>query len=591
MKKSVLRKGLIVVVIGIFLGTVVGSGTAGSLTGHKKMSNNPTNGPLLLGPSKGVVNENLCYIVVYTHPNNLDIQYAMDWGEGPQLEYSEFVPSGTAKTMCHSWGSPYTYNVKAFARASGEGHSGPSNTIKVTISDEISAPLKPVITGKSNGIPNTPYNYGFTSTDPDGDDISYYIDWGDGKVTSWTTFRKSGIPYSEMHTWDTKDTFTIKAKAKDKDGHESGWGTMRVSTPKNKVVGLNTLLFQQFLELIKENVFCSNPQPPVPERPTCEYEGKKFAWCIYEVTCSIQVDDGPYQVRFDWDDGTYSEWLDPYQKDPLRFRASNFWLNNMPSPNHLLHYYVAAQTKDIITGKTSIWSESMPMSIFPNKPPNIPEKPSGEISGLAGENLTYTTVTTDPDGDNISYLFDWGDGTDSGWRGPYSNEEEGNASHVWRSQGIYTVRVKAREDGKCAVPYETNLSNGLVVHIINQPPTQPNLTGLTRGKTGKSYPYTATSTDPNGDNIIYCFDWGDGTTIDCTDPLPSGQTARVTHTWTSDGTYTITCKASDPSGAESELAILRVTMPKNKDAIMNPLFRHFLELLQDRFSWLTPSLS
>ena len=100
---------------------------------------------------------------------------------------------------------------------------------------------------------------------------------------------------------------------------------------------------------------------------------------------------------------------------------------------------------------------------------------------------------------------------------------------------------------------------------LNNPPTRPTLTGPTSGETGTTYTYTATSTDPEGDNIIYCFDWGDGTSIFCTNPFPSGQTASVTHTWTTDGTYTITCKASDPTGAESEPATLTVSMPDIED--------------------------
>ena len=32
-------------------------------------------------------------------------------------------------------------------------------------------------------------------------------------------------------------------------------------------------------------------------------------------------------------------------------------------------------------------------------------------------------ASTNPDGDNIFYLFDWGDDTNSGWIGPYKSGE------------------------------------------------------------------------------------------------------------------------------------------------------------------------
>jgi len=102
--------------------------------------------------------------------------------------------------------------------------------------------------------------------------------------------------------------------------------------------------------------------------------------------------------------------------------------------------------------------------------------------------------------------------------------------------------------------------------LLNTPPTKPVLTGVTSGETGTSYTYTAVSTDPDGDAIVYCFDWGDGTDGLCTTPRPSGEEASVTHTWSADGDYVITCKASDPTGAESEPATLRVSMPTKKDS-------------------------
>ncbi|MHA2255332.1 MAG: hypothetical protein ACXAAM_04605, partial [Candidatus Heimdallarchaeaceae archaeon] len=36
------------------------------------------------------------------------------------------------------------------------------------------------------------------------------------------------------HIWDTKGTYTIKAKAKDTDGYESDWGTLTVTMPRDK---------------------------------------------------------------------------------------------------------------------------------------------------------------------------------------------------------------------------------------------------------------------------------------------------------------------------------------------------------------------
>jgi len=80
-----------------------------------------------------------------------------------------------------------------------------------------------------------------------------------------------------------------------------------------------------------------------------------------------------------------------------------------------------------------------------NKPPEKPAKPEGTTKGKAGNTYTYTSGTTDPDGDSIQYLFDWDDGTDSGWTDPLPSGEPGAASHIWAVQGDYQIRVRARD--------------------------------------------------------------------------------------------------------------------------------------------------
>ena len=53
--------------------------------------------------------------------------------------------------------------------------------------------------------------------------------------------------------------------------------------------------------------------------------------------------------------------------------------------------------------------------------PAVPSRPDGPTSVRTNRKATYASVTTDPNGDQIYYLFDWGDGTDSGWVGPFES--------------------------------------------------------------------------------------------------------------------------------------------------------------------------
>jgi hypothetical protein len=96
-------------------------------------------------------------------------------------------------------------------------------------------PFKPAINGPSSGKPNTPHTYSFTSIDPDDDDdVSYYIEWGDGNITDWTDYHPSGELYTESYIWTTHGKYIIRAKPKDTDGYESDWGTLTVAMSRDK---------------------------------------------------------------------------------------------------------------------------------------------------------------------------------------------------------------------------------------------------------------------------------------------------------------------------------------------------------------------
>jgi hypothetical protein len=78
--------------------------------------------------------------------------------------------------------------------------------------------------------------------------------------------------------------------------------------------------------------------------------------------------------------------------------------------------------------------------------PETPDTPIGPSSGKVGEEYEYTTLTTDPDGDNIYYFFEWSEDENSGWIGPFSSGEQGSASFTWEKRGNYEIRVKARDE-------------------------------------------------------------------------------------------------------------------------------------------------
>lgn len=117
------------------------------------------------------------------------------------------------------------------------------------------APEIPIITGPQEGKTNEISDYNIYAVDPDGDNISFFIDWGDNTNSGWIGPYPSGETHKESHTWNEQGTFTIRVKVKDIHEAESDWVSLSVSMPKTKYKENNkifTFLFGKISD-IEEN--------------------------------------------------------------------------------------------------------------------------------------------------------------------------------------------------------------------------------------------------------------------------------------------------------------------------------------------------
>ena len=92
-------------------------------------------------------------------------------------------------------------------------------------------------------------------------------------------------------------------------------------------------------------------------------------------------------------------------------------------------------------------SEIYELYTNPDMMNDSPETPNieGETSGKKGTSYIYSAVTTDPDNDDCYYWFDWGDGTNSGWVGPFDSGTDCSESHIWDAEGSYVIKAKAKD--------------------------------------------------------------------------------------------------------------------------------------------------
>ena len=118
---------------------------------------------------------------------------------------------------------------------------------------------------------------------------------------------------------------------------------------------------------------------------------------------------------------------------------------------------------------------AMELTGVPSKPPEKPETPDGPTEGIVGVEYMFFTSTTDPEGEQVLYWWDWGDGTPGEWTDPSDSGVMVHASHIWNASGDYEVRVKAKD----LYDKKSEWSDPLMIHIVGGPILEiGNKTGL-----------------------------------------------------------------------------------------------------------------
>jgi hypothetical protein len=134
-------------------------------------------------------------------------------------------------------------------------------------------------------------------------------------------------------------------------------------------------------------------------------------------------------------------------------------------------------------------------NVHENQPPEIPAPPSGPSSGTERVDYTFSTMTTDPDDDTLFYLFDWGDGSNSSWVGPFSSGVTATATHAWSEIGTYLIKVKAKDENGA----ETGWSPGHPLSIFP-------VSNLTLGRFKGGLGFSAVLKN-SGDNPVTNITW------------------------------------------------------------------------------------
>ena len=259
-------------------------------------------------------------------------------------------------------------------------------------------------------------NYSFTTWtfDPNGDELHYGWDWdNDSTIDTWTEYTESGSSINTNKTWYVPGFYSIKVKAEDIHDLESNFSSIHEIEIKNK----------------------KPDNPGKPEGPEEAITGRNYTF----TTSAIDPEKDDIKIGISWMGGNDIEfWSDSYYKS-----GENYSFNITFEEEGL--YFIRAIAEDIF-GEKSFYSLSKSVWVInENHPPSFPIL-SGKNNGTINQKIEFHSFSTDKDDDKLKYFFDWGDGSHSGWIGPYEEGIECKYSYQWKKIGTYKIRVKSKDE-------------------------------------------------------------------------------------------------------------------------------------------------
>jgi len=263
-------------------------------------------------------------------------------------------------------------------------------------------------------------------------------------------------------------------------------------------------------------------------------------------------EDDILSIEINWDDGTVEEIEGPFDSGE-EVVVSHTWTEED-------RFDVSARSID--EWDESAWSYPYPVKIG-DQPPSNPAI-TGKRYGDPQEEISFTFVATDEEGENIKYIIDWGDGeiTETSYQPSGTQITE---THSWDSNNDYAMKARAIDIKNKEGDWEP-----YPIRIGDKPPNNVKIYGAVQGLPGVKYEYAFLSVDPENDNVTYEIDWGDGN-VETHGPIPSGEILVVSHSWNNTRTFIIKARTKDDFDYYNTWTEFSVIIPRSKIAYHNLL--------------------
>jgi hypothetical protein len=206
-----------------------------------------------------------------------------------------------------------------------------------------------------------------------------------------------------------------------------------------------------------------------------------------------------------------------------------------------------------------------------NNPPYEPSNPNPPdgATNVSGDSISLTGG--DPDGDTVTYDLYCGSTTNP----PLLFENMTITKYVFGCEFnmTYYWKIVAWDEHGASTPGPIwTFTTG-----ENHPPEAPKVWWSPKHpKPFEMFTLTFNSVDPDGDDVRFIIDWGDGNT-ETTDWVGSGINKTVSHIAGPKGTYYINITAQDGNGAMSDVTTVKIVVGKSKAVTDNMLLLRILE--------------
>jgi hypothetical protein len=340
-----------------------------------------------------------------------NIYYLWDWDDGTEFVWFGPYSSGETCVGPHTWTNEGVYNVKVKAKDQLNLESEWSEPLEVTIILQ-----SPVADADGPYYSSTDDKIHFDSSgsyDPDGTIVSYQWDFGDGNT---------GTGIKPYHQYYMVGDYTVSLTVTDDDGltdTDTTYARIGYGDPP-----LVQLIYPRGGETLSGKV--------------------NMRWSAIDSEMGQEL---PIKLFYSDNDGENWVQINGVLCNNINLTLGEYEWDTTTLPDGEYKILVEAQDDDNNVGhdNSNLFTIKNYEEPPENHPPNKPTKADGPVNGKAGVEYSYLTTAFDEDDDEMWFKWDWGDGIFSEWLGPYTSRSLVEAVYTWNADGIYDIKVKAKD--------------------------------------------------------------------------------------------------------------------------------------------------